>query len=125
MEVYEKRPDPTVASGPAGRSVNLALTKRAIRTFEAIGAKERILEHAIAMFGRTSHGLSTTHFHQYGKSTDCNYSISRHLLNNLLIQAAKEEPGVKILFEQKIISFDLNNTSINLEEDGTKVIKSF
>lgn len=63
-----------------------------------IGARERILEHAIPMFGRTSHNLDGCHYHNYGRETDCNYSISRHLLNNLLIEAAKEERGVTMFF---------------------------
>lgn len=108
VEVFEKRLDPTDGSTPAGRSVNLALTRRAIKTFEMIGARERILEHAIPMYGRTSHNNDGTHYHQYGRENDCNYSISRHLLNNLLIQAAKEEPGVTVNFSQNLLSFDVN-----------------
>lgn len=47
VEVFEKRADPTLGGGAAGRSVNLSLSKRAINTFEMIGAKERILKHGI------------------------------------------------------------------------------
>jgi kynurenine 3-monooxygenase len=55
VDVYEKRPDPTVGPVEAGRSVNLALARRAIRAFEMIGATERVLKNTIKMFGRTSH----------------------------------------------------------------------
>jgi kynurenine 3-monooxygenase len=108
VEVFEKREDPTAGNAPAGRSVNLALTRRAIRAFEQIGAKERILEHAIPMYGRSSHNSDGVHFHQYGKVTDCNYSISRGLLNNLLIQVAKETPNVTMHFNHTLKSFDTN-----------------
>ena len=81
-----------------GRSVNLALTRRAIKAFEMIGAKDTILPNAIPMYGRTSHSTYGTHYHNYGRENDCNYSISRNLLNNLLILAAKKEPGVTVNF---------------------------
>lgn len=63
VDVFEKREDPTLGNAPAGRSVNLALTRRAIRSFEMIGAKERILNHAIPMYGRSSHNQDGVHFH--------------------------------------------------------------
>ena len=87
VEVFEKRHDPTLGGAPAGRSVNLSLSMRAIKTFEMIGAKERILKHGIALFGRTSHNKDGCHFHQYGREGQSNYSISRHLLNNLFFMA--------------------------------------
>lgn len=98
VELFEKRHDPTLGTTPAGRSVNLSLSRRAIKAFDMIGHKDRILSHAIPMYGRTSHNMTGTYFHQYGRVNDCNYSISRHLLNNVLIDLAKEEPGVTILF---------------------------
>lgn len=100
VEIFEKRADPTLGNTPAGRSVNLALTRRAIRAFEMIGAKDRVLSHAIAMFGRTSHNKDGNYYHQYGKENDCNYSISRNLLNNVLIEAAKEEKNINYHFNQ-------------------------
>jgi hypothetical protein len=45
-----------------GRSVNLSLAKRAIKAFEIIGAKDRILEKTIKMYGRTSHVDGETHY---------------------------------------------------------------
>lgn len=90
VHVFEKRKDPTLGDTPAGRSVNLSLSRRAINAFDILGIKEKILAHGIKMYGRTSHNLDGTHFHQYGKQTDHNFSISRNLLNNLLIECAKE-----------------------------------
>ncbi|CDW76247.1 kynurenine 3-monooxygenase [Stylonychia lemnae] len=126
VEIYEKRIDPTLGSTPAGRSVNLALTKRAIKALDMIGARERVLSHAIPMYGRTSHNNNATHYHNYGRENDCNYSISRHLLNNLLIQAAKDEPGVTVLFNQNLLTFDIDKTTLTFATaEGQSVTRDF
>jgi len=59
------------------------------------------------MYGRTSHNLDGTHFHQYGKQSDHNFSISRNLLNNLLIEAAKEVPGIAFFFGHALKTLDV------------------
>lgn len=107
VQVYEKRQDPTLGTGPAGRSVNLSLSMRAMKTLDMINVKERILEHGIPLSGRTSHTMNGCVYTPYGKEGQHNFSISRQLLNDLLNKIAKEEPGVTMNFEANLVSFDV------------------
>jgi kynurenine 3-monooxygenase len=113
--VYEKRPDPRLHD-ERGRSINLALSERGFRTLDMLGIGESIKKHSsVPMYGRMIHderGHIT--FQPYSEKGNCIYSVSRNLLNNLLLDLA-EEKNIEIHFAHKCNGYDLPNETLAFE----------
>jgi kynurenine 3-monooxygenase len=115
ISVFERRPDMRTSKLDGGRSINLALSNRGIRALEEIGLADVIKQTAVPMHGRVMHdreGKLT--FQPYGKQGQFINSVSRGGLNKALMTAA-EKLGVEFLFEQRIISVDLEETKLNVQ----------
>jgi kynurenine 3-monooxygenase len=72
-----------------GRSINLVITNRGLRACDAIGGglrEELLAALAVAVTGRVIHQQDgTVQFQRYGKDdSECNYSIGRCLLLNVI-----------------------------------------
>lgn len=101
VAVYEKRHDPRSTQHYAGRSINLALSKRGLKALEAVGLADGIKEAVIPMHGRVVHlADGSINFQAYGKEGQYINSVSRSGLNMLLIEAA-EKAGVEFFFSHK------------------------
>lgn len=104
--IYEKRQDPRIHPDLEGRSINLALSERGLRTLEMAGLKQKVLADAIPMRGRSVHEVSgKVSFYPYGEEGQVIYSVSRTALNKLLIEEAGEN-RVPIFFGHKCIAAD-------------------
>ena len=57
VELYERRPDPRAAGAHGGRSINLALSARAIHALSQVGLADAILSNAVPMRGRMMHAV--------------------------------------------------------------------
>ena len=107
VQVYERRPDLRSAAISAGRSINLAVSTRALHALHEVGLDREVLERAVPMFGRMLHspagGLS---FLRYG-SDDREFinSMSRGELNRLLISRA-ERAGARFHFQERLAGYD-------------------
>lgn len=102
VSVFEKRCDPRHVKEYAGRSINLALSRRGIRTLELTGILDDILKTAVPMKGRLIHDLDGgTNFLPYSKDGKYINSISRGGLNKMLIEEA-EKQGAKFIFEAEV-----------------------
>lgn len=113
VEVYEKRPDMRLETGPAGRSINLALSDRGWKALERGGIAQQIRDRALPMKGRIIHSLSgETNFQPYGKEGQAIYSVSRRELNLQLINLAEKEGGVEFYFQQKCEGLSLKNRQV-------------
>ncbi len=115
VEIFEKRSDPRLFS-ERGRSINLALSDRGFRALGILGLEKLIkTDAAIAMKGRMIHDeAGNTHLQPYSASGKSIYSVSRSLLNNVLLDEA-EKRGLKIHFDQKCTGFDLAKNEIYFE----------
>jgi kynurenine 3-monooxygenase len=120
VDIYESRPDPRAAPAESGRSINLALADRGIHALKTAGVFERLGTALLPMRGRFLHLLDgSTQFQAYGRLPNEEiYSISRHRLNQALIDIAAGLPGVNIHFSQRLEAVDftagtatLRNTS--------------
>jgi kynurenine 3-monooxygenase len=102
VEVFDKRPD--TANAPeieGGRSINMALSFRGLKSLEQVGLKEKVLELAIPMYGRKIHDEhGATSFQPYGTSNQAIYSISRGKFNLLLTEEALRL-GAKVQYNHK------------------------
>ena len=108
VDLYERRPDPRVTGAERGRSINLALSERGIDALRRIGLDEQVLKDALPMHGRMVHPLDgETNFQQYSLSGDrAINSIGRGTLNDALLDAASETPGVTVHFDRPLTELD-------------------
>ena len=122
VTVYERRPDPRLATAESGRSINLALAARGIRALEAAGLMQRVRPLLIEMRGRMVHSESDTQPPQlqpYGqRAHEVIHSVSRAQLNRLLIEAAAAQPGVTLHFDTACSGVDLARDTLTLRSTG-------
>src|SRR5579864_8347860 len=125
VEIYERRPDMRKIRISAGRSINLALSRRGIHALAQAGFWEEMQKIIIPMKGRMMHSAAgELTFQPYGKDeSEVINSISRADLNIALLDAA-EAAGVTIHFQQRCTGFDPKTGAIELhdERSGTDTI---
>ena len=115
VRVFERRPDMRKESISAGRSINLALSDRGIKSLEEVGVMDEIRKICIAMHGRYIHNIDgSTAFQPYGKQGQFINSVSRAELNKKLMDLA-EEYGAEIFFNHKCEKVDWNKSIIEFE----------
>jgi len=116
--VFEKRDDMRKADYEGGRSINLVATSRALNAFQKAGIKEDVLDITVPVYGRMMHSREGELTYQpYGRDrSECNYSVSRSLLNVLLMNKA-EEAGVKFNFEKTLSSLDFENNIAHFDDE--------
>ncbi len=108
IELYETRPDPRQAPAGSGRSINLALADRGIHALKAAGVFGSLGSSLLPMRGRLIHYENReTAFQPYGqRPNEVIYSVSRHRLNQALVEVAAARPGVKMYFQHRLESAD-------------------
>jgi len=119
VRVYERRPDQRKPGNPEGRSINLALSDRGLLALERAGISYQLSNLMIPMNGRSIHHLNGEQsFQPYGKKGQAINSISRVLLDGLLIKTA-EQAGVEIHFDQACEEVDFERSGIVIQnKDG-------
>jgi kynurenine 3-monooxygenase len=108
IELYESRPDLRRQPAGAGRSINLALADRGIHALKAAGVFDGLERTLLPMRGRLIHYENReTAFQPYGqRPNEVIYSVSRHRLNQALIEAAASRPGVQLHFQHRLEGAD-------------------
>jgi len=116
VNIYEKRSDPRLHY-ESGRSINLALSDRGFRTLGLLGLDETIKKRfAIAMRGRMIHDENgNLQLQPYSVDNKCIYSVSRNILNNILLDEA-EKNGLQINFKNQCIEYNLEKEELQLEK---------
>jgi kynurenine 3-monooxygenase len=108
VTVYEARPDPRAATSLSGRSINLALADRGINALKAAGIFDRVAPAMLPMRGRLLHppGAAPSLQPYGGRPGEVIYSISRHRLSQVLLEAA-DGAGVDLKFEHRMEELDV------------------
>ena len=77
VEIHEKRKDMRLFDQSAGRSINLALSRRGMDALRDVGVLDTISPMTLPMEGRMIHEVDgSTHLQKYGqKSNEVIYSI--------------------------------------------------
>lgn len=116
IELYERRPDPRAGNFVGGRSINLALSTRGIFALEQLGIASQVLGDAIPMRGRMIHEKSgRLHFAPYDVDPHkCINSIGRAALNTAVIEAALRHPNVRVQFNHRCTTVDLESATAHL-----------
>lgn len=114
VHIYDKRADwRCQTSQQAGKSINMAISYRGWKALERVGLKDRVMEHTIPMYGRRIHDEHGNTFCQpYGKEGEAIYSVSRNILNSVLLDEA-EKAGVNLHFNHRVDHVDVNNNTVS------------
>src|SRR5260370_6385965 len=118
VTLYEARKDPRGNSGESGRSINLALADRGMHAVKVAGVSDDLAGALVTMRGRLVHEKSGVQSLQlYGRRPDeVIYSISRHRLNQVLLDAAARLPGVETRFEHRLEDADFENGTAQIRD---------
>jgi kynurenine 3-monooxygenase len=110
VELFESRADPRRVPGESGRSINLALADRGIHALRLAGVFEELQGALLPMRGRLIHPRDGESLLQpYGqRPNEAIYSISRHRLNQTLLEVAAREPGLSVHFEHRFETADFD-----------------
>lgn len=123
VDVFERRGDMRQKEVDGGRSINLALSHRGWKALRDIGVEEEVKKIAIPMHGRMIHDLAGNQTLQpYGLSGQSIYSVSRAVINRILMDCADALPNINFHFHQRCRKIDLNATTITLENEQTNQI---
>ena len=118
ISVFERRSDMRKHSADVGRSINLALSNRGIKSLEEIGLADQLKQASVPMRGRMMHDLNgKLTFQPYGTEGQFINSVSRSGLNKVLITEA-EANGVKFSFDSRCTGVDLKETTLSIFSDG-------
>jgi kynurenine 3-monooxygenase len=106
IDLYESRPDPREQGADSGRSINLALAARGIHALKRAGVFDQLGTSLLPMRARCIHPLNGASYLQpYGqRPEEVNYSISRHRLNQRLIEVAAARPSIRFHFKHRLES---------------------
>ena len=121
VDIYERRPDIRKENLSAGRSINLAISKRGIAALEEIGVFHKISSQIIPMYGRKIHNINgSTRFLPYGRPDQYINSVSRSELNILLLTEAEKTGQIRFLFQHSCSGMDLESGTVffNNEVNG-------
>jgi kynurenine 3-monooxygenase len=126
VQVFEKRSDMRLYDENAGRSINLIATSRALNAFSKVGIVDEVMKITVPVTGRMMHSLAGELTYQpYGRDeTECNYSVSRSLLNKLLMTEA-EKVGAEIFFEQSLDGINPSQNSASFSKKDVSFDRFF
>lgn len=120
VDVYERRPDPRKTGLAEGRSINLALSDRGWAALEKVGIAKEVQKTAIPMYRRVMHAVDgSLSFQPYGKENQAIYSVSRGGLNRLLVEAAEQQPEVRVHFAHRCVGADVEAGQATFESESS------
>ncbi|KAK7870120.1 hypothetical protein R5R35_011095 [Gryllus longicercus] len=118
VDLYEYRDD--VRRTPhlnRGRTINLTLSHRGRAALRAAGLEAAVMARGLPVRGRLVHARDGTRarslYHPDGQQ--CIYSVNRKNLNELLLTAAEELPNVRLHFNHKLVSADLDSGRLTFQ----------
>jgi len=121
--IYERRSDIRKAEISAGKSINLALSERGWNSLKAAGIEKEIEKIAIPMSGRIMHSVEGDLTYQaYGKKDEAIYSVSRGLLNAIMMDLAESKGNTKIHYQHQCLDANLEKGHITLKNLNTQEV---
>lgn len=125
ISLVEKRPDMRLVEMDAGRSINLALSNRGIRSLAKAGMDRQILEKCIPMPGRLIHDKGgNTFFSPYsGRTDEYINSVSREGLNTALLHKADNFDNLTLRFNTVCTHVDLERGIAYFKQEDGKVLE--
>ena len=119
VSIFERRNDLRSEIITAGKSINLALSKRGWTALEKVGVHKQVMDIAIPMDKRIMHDEKGNLTEQpYGNEGEAIYSVSRAELNVLMMKLA-EENGATLHFDEKCVDANLEQAKAIFENAHT------
>lgn len=120
VDLYERRPDPRQQGAERGRSINLAISARALDALSRVGLDRQALADALPMYGRTLHSpTGRIGYQSYSADgTRAINSISRSGLNAALLDCAEQTRGVTIHFDHRLTGLDWRTGEMTFRTPG-------
>ena len=119
VTIFERRNDLRSEIITAGKSINLALSKRGLTALKKVGVDTEVMQIAIPMDKRIMHDVKGNLTEQlYGNDGQAIYSVSRAQLNVLMMKLAAKN-GANLYFNEKCVEANLEKASIVLENTNT------
>ncbi len=117
VTVYERRSDMRKKSMSAGRSINLALSNRGLRSLAEAGVEQDVLPLLIPMHGRMLHPLDAplSLVSYSGRQNEYINSVSRGGLNKILLEKAEATGKVAFHFDVSCTEADIETGIIQLK----------
>ena len=123
VTIFERRKDLRSEIITAGKSINLALSKRGWTALKKVGIDKEVKKIAIPMYKRIMHDEKGSLSEQpYGNEGEAIYSVSRSQLNVLMMEMA-EKNGAKLYFNEKCIDANLEEAIATFENTNTDTRK--
>ena len=120
VNVFERRNDLRSEIITAGKSINLALSKRGWTSLEQAGIANQVMKIAIPVYKRIMHDNKGKLTEQpYGNKDEAIYSVSRAQMNVLMMDLA-EKNGAKLHFNEKCIDVDFEQSIVTFENTESK-----
>ncbi len=117
VTIYERRSDIRKTEISAGKSINLALSYRGWKALRGAGVDDEVKKIALPMYNRIMHDLEGNLTTQpYGKKDQAIYSVSRGLLNSIMMTMAEEKGNAEIHYNYKCYDADLENGIVYFED---------
>jgi len=121
VNIFERRKDLRSEIITAGKSINLALSKRGWTALKKVGADKAVLKIAIPMHKRIMHDAEGNLTNQpYGNQGQAIYSVSRAQLNVLMMEMA-DKNGAKLYFNEKCVDANLGEGTATFENTNTAI----
>ena len=120
VNVFERRKDLRSEIITAGKSINLALSKRGWTALEKAGIDAEVMKIAIPVYKRIMHDIKGRLTDQpYGNEGEAIYSVSRAQMNMLMMNLA-EKNGANLHFNEKCIDVDFEQSIVTFENTEFK-----
>ena len=119
VNIFERRKDLRSEIITAGKSINIALSKRGWSAIKKVGVEKEVLKIAIPMYKRIMHDSNGNLSEQpYGNPGEAIYSVSRAQLNVLMMEMA-DKNGANLYFNEKCIDADFREGKVVFENIQT------
>ena len=124
VNIFERRKDLRSETITAGKSINLALSKRGWTALEKAGIKNEVMKIAIPVYKRIMHDNKGRLTDQpYGNKGQAIYSVSRAKMNVLMMNLA-EKNGASLHFNEKCIDVDFEQSIATFENTESRKTQS-
>jgi kynurenine 3-monooxygenase len=119
VSIFERRKDIRSEIITAGKSINLALSERGWTAFKKVGIDTEVKNIAIPMYKRIMHDEKGNLSDQaYGNKGQAIYSVSRSVLNVLMLEMA-EKNGAKLYFDERCVGANLEQAMATFKNTKT------
>jgi len=114
VDLYDVRPDIREMEHVAGRSINLAMSVRALAALKQLDLDNHVKEeYGIPMYARMIHNRDGSKYPiPYGEENQCIYSVGRRYINEILLTKGDSFDNITYHFNHKLVKADLDTPQL-------------